>query len=138
MEKNTISKIINYGIIAIIIFVVYKMAYSFISSYKKRNTGRSTGADDFSNMALDIYNAHSAGYDRDEVEQLSSRILALSNDNLMVLNDKFVDIYGDKCKGGGFFCNDTTSMKAYISSVWCIYGCKNHYALVDRLSGLGL
>ena len=142
MGYSQVNKVLGqvFGpiIIVIALILLYKFGSKALQAFKERNVGKSAGAGDFSNLAYDIYSTYGFGYDRDETESVAARILALNNDQIMDLNDKFVALYGDKCPGGGVFCTDTTSLKTYVSGVWCLYGCKNQEALVSRLNALSL
>ncbi len=126
----------------LVVIITAGFIYYFFSkglkAWQFRKLGTSQGVGDMSNLANEVYRTVSVGYDRDDVSDLAARILALSNDDILLLNDKFVSLYGDECRGGGILCNDTTSLRTYVDSVWCLYGCKNIYALQDRLKALGL
>lgn len=125
-------------VVVIVAYILYLFFSKGIKQWNLRNLGTSKGIGDMSNLANEVYRTFSIGYSREDANDISARILALSNEDILLLNDKFVQIYGDECRGGGIVCNDTTSLHTYIDAAWCLWGCKNLYALKDRLTALGI
>ena len=122
----------------IILIIVYYLIKYGLRAYTLRNVGYSTGSGDFSNLATELYNVYDSWFSSpDDIEKVASRVNALDDANLAKLNDKFVKLYGDKCRGGGLFCSDTTSLLSFTSSYSCAFSvCNNHNEMVQRLKSI--
>jgi len=125
----------------VVVITVAAIYYFFSKSLKVwqfRNLGTSKGVDDFSNLSYEIYNTFEGWFaSPDDLNDISARLLAFSDDELLRLNDVFVKLFGDKCNGGGVFCSDTTSLYTFVKDRSCFpTGCKNLTRLTERLQVL--
>lgn len=133
---NGIIKVIT--IIAVLIALIY-IVRKLSNMFKYRNVGTSGGSDNGQNMAYDFYSCDSVFFpDYTKLDKLSAIALNLSDNDLIRVNDSFVKLYGDKCRGGGVSCEDTTSLKSFVSGFTFLVGGENRDRLVSRLQSLGL
>lgn len=137
--SGQLDSVVKPIITVVLVIVVIFLAKKFIENWKLRNVGRSGGAKDGSNLATDVYILDSVWVTPNEIDRVCAVLLGLSDSELIMVYDKFAKLYGQKCPGGGIFCDDTTSMKIFLAAQSChIVGCPNRDKIVQRLTGLGL
>lgn len=123
----------------VIVIVIIFLAKNLIEKWKLRNVGRTEGAKDGSNLATDVYLLDSVWVTPNKINEVCTQLLALTDAQLKQVYNKFNTLYGSKCPGGGVFCDDTTTMKVFLSEQSChVAGCEKRDAIVNRLSSLGL
>lgn len=134
-----LDSVVKPIITIILVIVVIFFAKKLLDDWRVRNVGRSGGANDGSNLATDVYLLDSVWVTPNKINEVCGVLLQLSDSELIMVYDKFKKLYGEKCPGGGVFCDDTTSMKVFLQEQSChIAGCKNRDVIVQRLTSLGL
>lgn len=124
-------------LIAIAVGVAYLLR-NLLNKYKFRNLGTKAGDADGSNLANDVYNLSGWLTNDDDVNRVCKILNAVSDERLITVYEKFRSLFYDKCPGGGWTCDDTTSMKTYLLDIDCFWSCEEKVKLTDRLSAMGL
>jgi len=133
---DTIVKPILYLVVVVAIIFLLRKG---ISAFQTRNVGTSGGSSDGSNLATDIYNLDSPWVSQNKIDETCNVALNLTDGELIKVYNKFKKLYGGKCPGGGMFCDNTDSMKIFLTEQSCpTTGCPVRNKLVDRLTGMGL
>lgn len=139
IASGQIDAVLKPILTLVIVVVIIFLAKKLIEQWKLRNVGKASGAKDGSNLATDVYLLDSVWVTPNQIDKVCASLMALTDAQLKQVYNKFKTLYGEKCPGGGVFCDDTTTMKVFLSEQSChIAGCLNRDAIVNRLSALGL
>lgn len=130
------QQVIKPVLFLIVCVVAYIVVNKIIKNWKTRNVGKSGGYNpsqlnkgfNYDNLADAIHETFDGWFLGGDVEGLSEKLMALNDDELKYVNDRYYSIYG---KG-------TRSMYKAIDSVNFCFNCPNHSALLKRMSRLGL
>lgn len=135
---SSISKWLTPLVIIAIVVVAAILLRKLINKYKFRNLGTKAGDADGSNLANDVYRLDSIWVSDSDIDKVCKILNAATDERLIQVYEKFRSLYYDKCPGGGWTCEDTTSMKTYLLGISCYWSCDEKVKLTDRLSAMGL
>ena len=131
---DRVTKIVTYAVIAIVLY--FSIRY-IIRKIKRRDAGRSgwvdpTGIDPTKNYD-NIAKAVSDAFDNivnsaQEMEDVGQQINALSNNEILHVNNRYLTLYG----------KNTRTLQDAMSDYWVCFPCSNLKAVLDRLKTLNI